>query len=90
MNIDKNYSKIVVIHYNRCRDEDQSPCLYIIISSFNRKRGGDNMRYIHIVPELHEDEVGKHLIIIDTGKIVKIYDLVDLFLHICKFFKGAL
>lgn len=48
------------------------------------------MRYIHIASELHSDDKGRYLVIIDTGKTVKIYDLIDLFLYICKFFKGML
>jgi hypothetical protein len=46
------------------------------------------MRYIHIVGELHSDDKGRYLLINDTGKAVKIYDMIDLVMYICKFFKG--
>ena len=48
------------------------------------------MRYIHIASELHSDDKGRYFVIFDSGKTVKIYYLIDLFLYICKFFKGAL
>ena len=46
------------------------------------------MRYIHIVAELHKDDKGRYLLIDDSGKSVKIYDMIDLVMYICKFFKG--